>query len=76
MSGAVKELVESVGFNTGACLHTPGSQRATSETPVIGAGVDICKIAGLLGHRHITTTQSYDKRRRTISESTTHDVPI
>jgi hypothetical protein len=30
-----------------------------------------------LGHRHITTTQIYDKRRRRItSESASHDVQI
>jgi site-specific recombinase XerD len=26
----------------------------------------------LLGHRHITTTQIYDKRRRSTSESASH----
>ena len=31
-----------------------------------------CKIA----HRHITTTQICDKRRRTTKESASHDVPI
>jgi len=40
------------------------------------AGVDITKVQDLLGHRHITTTQIYDKRRRTTSESASHDVPI
>src|SRR5438552_246254 len=30
----------------------------------------------LLGHRHITTTQIYDKRRRSTSESASRDVPI
>jgi site-specific recombinase XerD len=30
----------------------------------------------LLGHRHVTTTQIYDKRRRSAKEGASHDVPI
>jgi integrase len=33
------------------------------------AGVEMGKVQDLLGHRHITTTQIYDKRRRSTSES-------
>jgi len=33
-------------------------------------------VQDLLGYRHITTTQIYDKRRRSTSESASHDVPI
>ena len=33
-------------------------------------------VQDLLGHRHITTTQIYDKRRRHASEGASHDVPI
>jgi hypothetical protein len=29
-----------------------------------------------LTHRHVTTTQIYDKRRIAVSESASHDVPI
>ena len=45
-------------------------------TLLLDAGVDICKVQDLLGHRHVTTTQIYDKRRRTTKESASHDVPI
>ena len=38
--------------------------------------VDIRKVQELLGHRHVTTTQIYDKHRRTTKESASHDVPI
>jgi hypothetical protein len=30
----------------------------------------------LLGHRHVTTTQIHDKRRRSLKEGSSHDVPI
>ena len=30
----------------------------------------------LLGHRHVTTTQIYDKRRRGAGDGASHDVPI
>ena len=39
-------------------------------------GVDIVKVQNLLGHRHITTTQIYDKRRRTTAESASHLLAI
>jgi site-specific recombinase XerD len=34
------------------------------------------KVQELLGHRHVTTTQVYDKRRRATSESASHKVRI
>ena len=58
------------------CVYTPHSLRATTATLLLDAGVDIAKVQELLGHRHITTTQIYDKRRRTTAESASHDVPI
>jgi site-specific recombinase XerD len=38
--------------------------------------VYIKKAQGLLGHRHITTTQIYDKLRIAVSQSASHEVPI
>ena len=58
------------------CVFTPHSLRATTATLLLHAGVDITKVQELLGHRHITTTQIYDRRRRTTSQSASHDVPI
>jgi len=58
------------------CVYTPHSLRATTATLLLAAGVDICKVQELLGHRHITTTQLYDKRRRSLSESASYDIPI
>jgi site-specific recombinase XerD len=63
--GAIKE---------GARLYSTHSLRATTATLLLDAGVDIRKVQELLGHRHVTTIQIYDKRRRTTSAS--HEVPI
>jgi site-specific recombinase XerD len=67
LPGAVKE---------GARIFSTHSLRATTATLLLDAGVDIRKVQELLGHRHVTTTQIYDKRRRTTKESASHDVPI
>jgi site-specific recombinase XerD len=67
LPGAVKE---------GVRLYSTHSLRATTATLLLDAGVDIRKVQELLGHRHVTTTQIYDKRRRTTKESASHDVPI
>ena len=58
------------------CVYTPHSLRATTATLLLDAGVDIRKVQDLLGHRHVTTTQIYDKRRRSLKEGASHDVPI
>ena len=39
-------------------------------------GIDIVKVQELLGHRHVATTQLYDKRKRSESEGASHDMPI
>jgi integrase len=57
-------------------LNTPHSLRATTATMPLDAGVDIWKVQDLLGHRLITTTQIYDKRRRSTAESASHDSQI
>jgi len=76
LPGAVKEVQRSDGTTTSQCIYTPHSLRATTATLLLEAGVDIIKVKDLLGHRHVTTTQIYDKRRRSTSESASHDVPI
>ena len=48
----------------------------TAATLLLDNGEDICKVQELLGHRHVTTTQIYDKRRRLAQESASHDIPI
>jgi site-specific recombinase XerD len=58
------------------CVYSPHSTRATTATLLLEAGEDIRKAQELLGHRHVTTTQIYDKRRRQTSEGASHNVPI
>jgi site-specific recombinase XerD len=76
LPGAVKELENSDGTTTHRSIYTPHSLRATTATLLLNARVDIRKVQDLLGHRHITTTQIYDKRRRTTSESASHELPL
>jgi integrase/recombinase XerC len=67
---------ESPGQTRRICLYSPHSLRATTATLLLDAGEDIRKVQELLGHRHVTTTQVYDKRRRRTSEGASHNVPI
>ncbi len=76
LPGSTREVTLPDGTVKTECVFTPHSLRATTATLLLDAGVDITKVQGLLGHRHITTTQIYDKRRRAVSESASHDVPI
>lgn len=49
------------------CMYSTHSLRATTATLSLGADVNICKVQELLRHRHVTTTQIYDKRKRAAS---------
>jgi integrase/recombinase XerD len=76
LPGAMKKELLEDGAEIEYCIYTPHSLRATTATLLLDAGVDIKKVQDLLGHRHITTTQIYDKRRIAASQSASHDVPI
>lgn len=76
LPGSIKELVNPDDSVMSRCIYTPHSLRATTATLLLDAGVDIRKVQDLPGHRYITTTQIYDKRRRSTSESASHEVPI
>lgn len=56
------------------CIYSPHSLRATTATLLLSGNVEIRKVQDLLGHRHVTTTQVYDKRRRTTRESASHEL--
>lgn len=74
--GAVKEAQLPDGSTTRQSVYTPHSLRSTTATLLLDAGVDVIKVKELLGHRHVTTTQIYDKRRRSTSESASHLLAI
>jgi site-specific recombinase XerD len=76
LPGAMKEVELPDGTTTRQSVYSPHSLRATTATLLLNAGVDIRKVQDLLGHRHITTTQIYDKRRRTTADSASHEMPL
>lgn len=76
LPGAIVEEEGANGCIRERCIYSTHSLRATTATLLLDASVDICKVQELLGHRHVTTTQIYDKRRRSTSDSASHDVPI
>jgi site-specific recombinase XerD len=76
LPGAMKEEQLADGSAVPRCIYTPHSLRATTATLLLDGNVDIRKVQDLLGHRHITTTQIYDKRRRTTAESASHLLAI
>ena len=76
LPGAVKERELPDGTKKAACIYTPHSLRATVATLLLDNGVDISSVRDLLGHRHVTTTQIYDKRRRGTAESASHQMPL
>ena len=76
LPGARKQEILPDGSVVQRSVYTPHSLRATTATLLLDAGIDIRKVQDLLGHRHITTTQIYDKRRRSTAESGSHDMPI
>jgi site-specific recombinase XerD len=76
LPGAMKEVATPEGPPRKKCIYTPHSTRATTATLLLEDGQDIRKVQELLGHRHVTTTQIYDKRRRQTSEGASHHVPI
>lgn len=58
------------------CIYSPHSLRATTTTLLLDTSVPIESVQELLDHKHITTTQIYDKRRRSVRDSASHKVPI
>lgn len=76
LPGAMKERQLPDGRVVQQCVYSPHSLRATVATLLLQNGIDIVAVRELLGHRHVTTTEVYDKRRRGTAESASHLVPI
>ncbi len=70
----VRETVS--GETRSACVYSPHSLRATTATLLLDSSVPIESVQDLLNHKHITTTQIYDKRRRLVRDSASHKMPI
>jgi hypothetical protein len=56
----------------GTIVGTAGAERIT----LLDRNEAIESVQDLLDHKHITTTQIYDKRRRSVRDSPSHNVPI
>jgi len=76
LPGAMKKEQLEDGSVVEYCIYSPHSLRATVATLLLEDGEDIRKVQDLLGHKHVTTTQIYDKRRIATSQSSSHKVPI
>lgn len=76
LPGAMRETVSPSGEEALECIYSPHSLRATTATLLLDSSVAIESVQDLLDHKHITTTQIYDKRRRSVRDSASHKVPI
>ncbi len=76
LPNALRERELPDGNKVMECIYTPHSLRATAATLLLDSGVDIMEVKELLGHRHVTTTQIYDKRRRAAREGASHKMPL
>ena len=76
LPGALPEVELPSGTKAKQCIYSPHSLRATTATLLLDSGVSIDEVQDLLDHKHITTTQIYDKRRRSVRDSASHKVPI
>ncbi len=76
LPGAMQEKDLPSGGKVRECIYSPHSMRATTATLLLDSSVAIESVQDLLDHKHITTTQIYDKRRRSVRDSASHKVPI
>ena len=76
LPGATQKVELLDGEKGKRCVYSPHSLRATTATLLLDAGEPIESVQDLLDHKHITTTQIYDKRRRSVRDSASHKVPI
>ena len=73
---SMKEHELADGSTEVRCIYTPHSIRATTATLLLDAGEDIRDVQKLLGHKHVTVTQVYDKRRRGTKDSASHRLAL
>ena len=76
LPGAMQERELPSGEKIQECVYSPHPLRATTATLLLDGREPIESVQDLLDHKHITTTQIYDKRRRSVRDSASHKVPI
>ena len=76
LPGAMHEVALPDGSKVRRCSYSPHSLRATAATLLLDSGVAIEAVQDLLDHKHITTSQIYDKRRRSVRDSASHKMPL
>jgi site-specific recombinase XerD len=76
LPSAMQEKELPSGEKIRGCIYSPHWLRATTATLLLDSSVAIESVQELLDHKHITTTQIYDKRRRSVRDSASHKVPI
>ena len=75
-NAATQERERATGDKEKECVYSPHSRRATTATLLLDSSLPIESVQDLLDHKQITTTQIYDKRRRSVRDSASHKVPI
>ena len=75
LPGAMQKRVLPSGEKVQMCVYSPHSLNATTATLLLDARESIESVQEL-HHKHITTTQIYDKRQRGVRDSASHKVPI
>jgi site-specific recombinase XerD len=76
LPGAMIEKELPSGEKIQECVYSPHSLRATTAMLLLNGREPIESVQDLLDHKHITTTQIYDKRRRSVRDSASYKVPI
>ena len=76
LPGAMKEIENEDGSLETRCIYTTHTLRATAATLLLDSGEDIRDVQKLLGHKHVTVTQGYDKRRKGTKQSASHRLVI
>ena len=64
----MRETVLENGEKGQECIYSPHSIGATTATLLLDSSVAIESVQELLDHKHITATQIYDKRRRSVRD--------
>ncbi len=76
LPGAMQETELATGEKIREGIYSPHSLPATTATLLLDRKEAIESVQDLLDHKHIPTTQIYDKRRRSVRDSASHNVPI